>query len=163
MVEAKDKTTGNMLLSYRFRLPGIVLTIAGLTLAIFYFAFDLRFRIPVFALVSSFVKTKFFTGFTTNFADELVILVLLTGLILIAFSAERKEGAEYNGLRFKALKMSLLIDSLILFASVLFIYGGGFIAIVILNIFLPLALYILLFRLYLQRHKKRKVQVNPDI
>lgn len=163
MVEAKDKTTGNMLLSYRFRLPGIVLTIAGLTLAFFYFAFDLRFRMPVFALVSSFVKTKFFTGFTTNFADELVILVLLTGLILIAFSAERKEGAEYNELRFKALKMSLLIDSLILFASVLFIYGGGFIAIVILNIFLPLAIYILLFRLYLLRHKKRKVQVNPDI
>ncbi len=162
MVKSENKIPGNLLLSNRFRLPGIILTGAGLILAILYFSFDLRFRIPVFALVSSFIKTRFFTGFTTNFADELVILVLLAGLFLIAFSGEKRECAEYNDMRFRALKAALLTDSLILFLTVLFIYGGGFIAIAILNIFLPLALYILYFRLYLSGYKKRQAEISPD-
>ena len=143
-------------------MPGVILTGAGIILAILYFAFDLRFRMPVFALVSSFLKTRFFTGFTTNFADELVILVLLAGLILIAFSEEKKECHAYDEIRLKALKTSLLIDSIILFLSVLFIYGGGFIAVAIINIFLPLTLYIALFRLFLLRFEKRKRTVSPD-
>lgn len=154
MVETRNKIGGSLLLSNRFRLPGIILTGVGFILTIMYFAFDLRFSMPVFALVSSFIKTRFFTGFTTNFADELVILVLLAGLILIAFSKEKNECIEYNNLRFRALKTALLTDSIFLFLTVLFIYGGGFIAIAILNIFLPLGLYILFFRLFLSGFKK---------
>ncbi len=152
-----------MLLSNRFRLPGIILTGAGLILAFLYFAFDLRFRIPVFALVSSFIKTRFFTSFTTNFADELIILVLLAGLTLIAFTREKDECTVYNSLRFKALRNALLADSIILFLTVLFIYGGGFIALAILNIFLPLVLYILFFRLYMMRLKKKTGFRNCDL
>lgn len=154
MVEEKEQTTGNMLLPNRFRMPGIILTGAGLVLAFLYFAFDMRFKMPVFAVVSSFIKTRFFTGFTTNFADELVILVLLAGLTLIAFTREKDECAGYKALRYKALMAALLADSLFLFLTVLFIYGGGFIAIAILNIFLPLVLYILFFRLFLFRSKR---------
>ncbi len=159
MVEEGNKTT-DLLLSNRFKLPGIVLTVAGLVLAFLYFVFDFRFRMHVFALVSSFLKTKFFTGFTTNFADELVILVLLAGLTLIAFSEEKKECAAYNELRFRALKTALFIDSLFLFLTVLFIYGGGFIAIAILNIFLPLILYILIFKILLFRLKNNTAKAG---
>ena len=144
-----------MLLSYKFKLPGFIMIIAGTVLTFFYFGFDFRFEMPVLALFSSFMKTRFFTIFRTNFADELIMLLFLSGLFLLAFSAEKHEFDSYKSLRIKALIKTILADSIFVILSLLFVYGSGFIAAAIINLFLPFILYLVIFNIL-----KKRVRVN---
>ncbi len=139
------------MLSSKYKTPGYILILLGTALSVFYFVFKLRFELPVFAFVSSFMETRFLSFFKTNFADELILLLLLIGFTLIVFSKEKKELDCFNKLRVDALIKAILTDIIILIFAVLFIYGSGFIAIIILNIFLPFILYLIFFNLL--KHK----------
>jgi uncharacterized Tic20 family protein len=90
---------------------------------------------PVFAIFSVFLETKFFAIFRTNIADELILLTLLAGLGLIIFSKEKNETEELDLLRLKALAKAGISNLIFLFVSVLFIYVSVFIAILVINIF----------------------------
>src|SRR5665647_3473076 len=79
------------LLPYRLKIAGMVLSFAGAISAIIYIFFDYKFKIPVFAVYSSFLSTKYFTSFKTNFFDELTLLLLISGLALIVFTKEKNE------------------------------------------------------------------------
>ena len=134
-----------MLFSNKFKIPGLILVIAGLVLAILYFSINLRFEIPVFAVVSSFMETKLFTTFSTNFADELTMILLFSGLFILATSEEKDENEQVKASRQKAVKTALIINSAILAFAILFIYGSGFMAVIIANPFLPFIIYLILF------------------
>jgi len=49
------------------------------------------FEFPVFAIYSSYMETRFFTMVSTNFADELIILLFLAGLSILVFLKEKNE------------------------------------------------------------------------
>jgi uncharacterized protein YacL len=134
-----------MLFSNKFKIPGLILVIAGLVLAILYFSINLRFEIPVFAVVSSFMETKLFTTFSTNFADELTMILLFSGLFILATSEEKDENEQVKASRQKAVKTALIINSAILAFAILFIYGSGFMAVIIANPFMPFIIYLILF------------------
>jgi hypothetical protein len=134
-----------MLLNYKYKPPGAILIFIGLILTILYFSADFRFEIPVIALFSSYFETKFFTTFRTNFADELILLILLTGFSLVVFSKEKKETDFLKTLRTKAMVKAAVADIAIMIFSVLFIFGSGFMGMVIFNIFLPFILYLGIF------------------
>lgn len=146
-----------MLISYKFKLPGLVLILAGTVLTFFYFCFDFRFELPVLALFSSFMETRFFTIFRTNFADELIMLLFLSGLLLLTFSADKNELDSYKSLRIKALIKTVLADSIFVILSLLFVYGSGFLAVAIMNLLLPFILYLVIFNIL-----KKRAQVNCD-
>lgn len=131
---------------------------AGIAMTVMYFMFNFRFEIPVLAVVSSYMDTNFFTTFTTNFADESIMLLFLIGFSLIAFSKERHEDDFFRTIRSMALKRTILTEIGILLFSVLFIYGSGFIAIILLNMILPFVLYLSYFN-YLKT-RKRKLTVS---
>lgn len=143
------------LLPYKYKVPGMILALAGVLLAALYYIFNFRFELPVFAVFSSFMKTNYFTTFKTNFTDETIMLLLLLGLSLWVFSKEKLESQSLWVLRVKALKRAVLTDIGILLFSVLFIYGSGFVAIVLLNMFLPFVLYLFHFY-YLKNRAGRK-------
>ena len=86
-------------------------------------------------MLSSFVETRLFTTFTTNFADELILLLMVAGSFLSVFSKERKELRRYGLLRFRAAFRALLWNNLVLLFSILFIYGNGFLVVLVLNLF----------------------------
>ncbi len=134
-----------MLFSNKFKIPGLILVIAGLVLLILYFSINLRFEIPVFAVVSSFMETKLFTTFSTNFADELTMILLFSGLFILATSEEKDENEQVKASRQKAVKTALIINSAILAFAILFIYGSGFMAVIIANPFMPFIIYLILF------------------
>ena len=142
-----------MLFSHRFRIPGLMLATAGLILGVLYLAVDLRFELPVLAIVSSYMETSFFTVFRTNFADEAIFLLLLPGLFMMAFSREKEEAAWLGEVRLKALTIMLIADTAFLLFSVLFIYGSGFLALIMLHTVLPLTLYLLIFNILKARRK----------
>jgi hypothetical protein len=141
----------NLLLPYWWKLAGIVLAGAGTISALLYTIFDFRFKIPVFAVYSSYLETKYFTTIRTNFAEELTLLLLIAGLSLMIFSKEKEEFAGLDAIRFKSLAKAVLVNNLFLFFSSLFVFGTGYITILVLNVISLLLLYLLFF--YLGKRK----------
>jgi len=150
------------MISFRYKISGMILIAAGLIMALLYFAVDFRFEAPVFAIISSYAETRFFTFFKTNFADELILLTLLTGFLLVSFSREKIEEDYFASLRHKALVSSVIINSAILLFSILFIYGGGFMGVVIMNIYTPFIIYIITFHVLKSnlRNLKKKTKIS---
>jgi hypothetical protein len=148
----------DILLPYRWKYLGWVLTLIGTFLAILYFFFDFRFIMPVFALHSSFLETKMFAIIHTNFADELIMLLLITGLGLLSFTRDKIEYEYLEAVRSKALAKALLTNLVFLVLSVLLIYGNGFITVLVINILsLPL-LFLSYFQFLKFRAKKGEGQ-----
>ncbi|MCA2005047.1 MAG: hypothetical protein LDL01_04545, partial [Ignavibacterium sp.] len=73
---------------------GLLLVVLGVISAYtrFYLGIKPSFlTIPVFTIYSSFIDTKTFQIITNNISEEIVILLLLIGLLLINFSKEKFE------------------------------------------------------------------------
>jgi len=135
----------NLLLSFRWKVVGILVTTLGVILLITYFWFDFRFKIPVFAVYSVFLETKTLEVFRTNFADELIMLLLITGLGLIIFSKEKKEVEGIDQFRLNAFAKALMANIVLLLFSVLFIFGSAFMAILVVNILSFFVFYLFFF------------------
>lgn len=140
------------LLPYSLKIAGMVLAFAGTISAIIYIFFDYKLKLSVFAVYSSFLATKYFTSFKTNFLDELTMLLLISGLALIVFSKERNETEGLDLLRLRAFFRALIANTVFLLLSVIFVYGSGFIAILVVNIFSFFIFYLLFF--YLRKREK---------
>jgi hypothetical protein len=144
-----------LLLPYSWKVAGWFVTLAGVVLGVLYNWFDFRFSIPVFAVYSSFLKTKMFESFTTNFADELVLLLLIIGLGLIVFSKEKIETENLDLARSKALFRAVILNNVFLLFSILFIFGSGFIGILVMNLFSVSLFYLFFFFLLKRRETGR--------
>ena len=153
-----------MMFSYKYKKPGILLLIAALILTIYYFLFNFRFSFPVFAVISSYSETKFFWSFSTNFADELILLLFTTGFTLTILSREKTEYREYKLIRRKAIYYTIMAEIGYLIFIILFLFGSAFIALVILNLFLPFVLYLVSFNVMklkvLRKKQKLKNMTN---
>jgi hypothetical protein len=135
----------DFLLPYPWKYPGLVFILLGIVLSILYIWYDFRFTLPVFAVFSSFVETKMFAIFNTNFADELIMLLFVIGFSLVALSREKNESVKLDFIRAKSLVKALISNTFLLLFSVLFVYGSGFIAILVLNLFSFLVFYVCVF------------------
>ena len=135
----------NFLLPFAWKIVGLILTILGVIFAVLYLYTEFRFTMPVFAVFSSFIETKMFVTFTTNFADELTMLLLFTGLNLIVFSKEKTESEYLDVTREKAMVKALMYNNIMLFFSIWFIYGSGFIGILVINLFSFSLFYLFIF------------------
>jgi len=142
------------LLDNKYKLPGKIFVATGMVLAAIYFLFDFRFEAPVFAFFSSYMKTRFLTTFKTNFADETIMLLLVVGFFLWAFSKEKHESKAIGHLRSRALYKTIITETGILLFSILFIYGSGFIGIILINMILPFILYLFYFNFLLVRERR---------
>ncbi len=142
----------NLLLPYYFKIIGIFLLVTGIALAIFYIWFDFRFTIPVFAVYSVFLETKIFETFRTNFADELTLLFLICGLGMIVFSRQKTEFAGLDLIRFKALSLAVITNTVFLLLSVIFVYGSGFMGILVFNVISLFVFYLIIF-FFIKRKK----------
>jgi hypothetical protein len=141
------------LFSYKFKKLGWILVSIATILALLYFTVDFRFKVPVFAVLSSFAETKYFTVFKTNFADESILLLYVIGFFIVVFTKEKTEKAELNQYRVIATKNAVIIYFGWMLFSVLFFYGTIFIAVLILNIILPFIIYLILFKFYIRKLK----------
>lgn len=121
------------------------MAIAGMTGAVIYGFFDFRFKIPVFAVFSYFVEPKFFTVFQTNFSEEVILFLLITGLNLIIFSKEKNETGELDIVRLKAFARAMITNAAIQLFAVLFVYGAGFAALMVFNLLSVNFLYLIFF------------------
>jgi hypothetical protein len=143
--------------SYKFKYVGLLLLLSGLILTLLNQIHRLKIRLPVLAVHSSYIQTKYFTIITTNIFEEITLLCLLAGFLLLVFSKERVEMKAYETLREESWKSVIFLNSALLVFSILFIYGKGFIAVLILNLFTPFIFYLMVFMI-----KKAKLKQNKD-
>lgn len=124
---------------------GWLLVGIGMALLVAYFTLDLRVELPVFAIVSVYFDTKWFAGFQTNVADELIMVCLVAGLMLVAFSREKEESSQLDQIRGLAMARAALFNGAFLLVAILFFYGQAFIAALLLHMCTWLILYIAIF------------------
>jgi hypothetical protein len=145
-----------MPLRFYWKRVGVFITFFAVILNVIFFWTDFRWTIPVFAISSYFMEHKMFTSFPTNVTDEIILLLYLLGLGLIVFSKEKNETVEIEHLKYKSLTKAVFYNTLFLIVSVLFIYGGSYIGILVLNLFSIFIIYLVIF--YLGKRKMKKLR-----
>jgi fatty acid desaturase len=133
------------LLPFTFKWIGIALVLAGCVFGVICSRYNLRIEVPIFAMVSTFVETKVFTFSRTNFTDELIMILLLPGFLLIVFSKEKKENEQLNTIRTKAFTKAIITNSAFLLLCTLFIYGSSFMVVVLFNLVSVFIFYLCFF------------------
>lgn len=143
------------LLPYKLKIYGWISVFAATALTFFYFYYGVKISMPVFAVYSSYLETKFFSFFTTNFTEELILLLFIVGFSLIVFSKEKKESGFLRLVRIKALTNMIKTVVIWWLFTVLFIFGNGFMVVLILNLVLPFIIYIFFFHRIKNRESKK--------
>lgn len=117
----------------------------SLILAAWYLVGDAQLQLPVFAVVSSFFEVKWFVVYATNVFDEIAMLVALAGCFLMVFSKERNELAAYEAIRLRCWFDAVKYNMIFLMLVVVFVYGTGFIVVLVANMVSCMLLYLILF------------------
>jgi hypothetical protein len=81
-------------------------------------------------------------------------LTMLTGLVLIAFSKEKIEDEQITQLRMDSLQLAIYLNYIILIVSLVFASRNDFWDIIHLNVWVPLAFFIILFRWKMYRNSR---------
>jgi len=87
--------------------------------------------------------------------EEIVGLLVILGLFMIAFAREKNETPQISSIRLKAFFISFYINAIFLIASILFTFGLAFIYMTILNLVLPLSIYIIAFQIMVGIERKK--------
>lgn len=97
-----------------------------------------------------------------GYMDEAVTIGLMAGLLLVAFSRERDEDEYTTRIRASSLVWAVFADSILVVLATLFIYNFAYLYVMIMQLFLLLALYIVKFRttLYKVRRESRHAEVR---
>ncbi len=142
------------LIPRQFKWLGLILIVIAGFLYFYFDWYNIRLEVPVFAVYSSFMRTRYFVFSRTNFTDELTLLLALAGFMMIVFSKEKNESDEIKLVRYKSFVQAVFINSLFMAFSILFIYGSGFIAMLVFNVISVYLIYLIIFAF--QRRKSQR-------
>ncbi|MCP5063449.1 MAG: hypothetical protein GY936_13435 [Ignavibacteriae bacterium] len=147
---------GIYLLPNRIRIVGWLLLLVGIPFSIFRFYLGQKpefFDVKVFAIYSTFLQTKYLSVITNNISEEISGLTILLGLFFLAFSKEKIENGNILGIRLRSLFYSNFLSIIFLGLSFLFIFGLSFVHILILNMYISLILFIIIFQYKLYKNR----------
>ena len=130
---------------------GVISLITGMVFSILYLKFDFNYTTSVFAVISIYLENRFFIITKTNIIDEITLMLFVVGFALIVFSKEKNEAVYLNALREKALTKAVIVNTFLMLFSIFFIYGGGFLGILVFNAFSVFIFYLIFFYLSLRK------------
>ncbi|MET0464927.1 MAG: hypothetical protein ABW007_17315 [Chitinophagaceae bacterium] len=151
--------TPRFLLPNQFKLIGWLIAIPAFVLMLFVLHGDFAFEFLNFSrgntdsLQVLFDSPTLFSIRTNNFTDELGGILLILGLLIIAFSKEKDEDERITVLRLESLLWAVLINSILLILAIVFLYNGLFLQVMCYNICTTLILFVIRFnwKLYADR------------
>lgn len=144
------------LLPNKSRVFGVLFLLLGLALTYIRFSIGIKpeyLNWKVFAIYSSFLESKYFTFTTNNISEEICGLLVLAGLFILAFSKEKDENRRVQEIRLYSFLYSVYANIVITFLTFIFIYGIGFVAFAMLNMYLILTLFIIIFKYQLYKNR----------
>ena len=146
------------LLPKGFRFVGVVFTTVGTIVGIMRFYFGVKPDLldqKVFAVYSVYLKTRTMKIESNQLIEEIVGLLLILGLLMIAFAREKDESSQISSIRLKSFFISFYINTAFLIFSILFTFGLAFIYMTVLNLVLPLSIYIIVFQIMAGIERKK--------
>ena len=136
------------LLPYSFRLTGFFLFIAGVVFSVMRFMLGIKpgfLDVKVFAIYCRYFDTKYFSVIGNNISEEICGVFLLAGLFFITFAKEKKENDGIMYIRLRSFFLAIYANSILLLLSFFFVYGFGFLAIMVFNLFSMFILFNLIY------------------
>jgi len=143
-----------LFLPNKLRIYGWVILLFGIILGVsrFYFGVKPEFlNIKVFAVYSKYFETNYFKVIENHVSEELTALLILVGLFILSFTNEKIENDSVSAIRYKSFIFTFYINTVLISLSFLFVYGFGFINILVINVFSPFIIYIILSRYFLSK------------
>lgn len=134
-----------MPLEYYWKRIGVLIVLVASILLIVFMISDFQMNLSVFAISAYFMEHKMLTTFPTNVTDELIMLLYVLGFGFIVFSKEKIESREMTILKYQSFFRAGAINTIVLVFSIIFIYGGSFIAVLIFNCIFQFVLYLIIF------------------
>jgi hypothetical protein len=92
---------------------------------------------------------------SNNFTDEIGSILLLTGLIFIAFSKEKDEDERIARIRLESLLWAVFVNTVLVILAIILIYNTLFLDVMAYNICTPLILFIARFNIVLGAERKK--------
>ena len=138
---------------------GIVFTFCGIAILIARFYFGIKpdaLEVKVFAVYSAYLDTKYFTMIKNQIAEEIGGVLLLCGLFIVAFAKEKDENDHINSIRLNSFFISMYCNAIFLLFAILFIFGLGFVYVMMINLGVWLVAYVAVFRILLYRDKRNR-------
>lgn len=153
------------LLPAKFRFVGSIFFIAGIITGVFRFYLGIKPKIldaRVFAVYSEYLDEKYMKLVNNNLGEEITLLLVLSGLFLIAFAKEKSEDEMVRYIRYQSLIISFYLSFIFLLAATFFTYGFAFLYMLILFSAIPMVSYIVIFRFHLYLYRK-KLKSNYEV
>ena len=151
--------TSNLLLPNKFKIIGwfilIPIVIAGIYLS--FTGFD---TMPLNAKVFAVLNTEFMSEtvylhfIKTDITQTLVGVLFLIGGLLVSFSKEKIEDEYIAKIRLSSLLWAVGVNYILLLLCFIFVYGTGFLTVMVYNMFTILIIFIIRFNYLLFKNAK---------
>ncbi len=162
MISEESSISEQFLLLHRnYRFAGWILFSLGIVLSIIRFYYGIKLQIldlKTFAIYSSFFETKTFVVIRNNLTEETAALLALVGLLFITFSKEEEENQDVSNLRLRSLITAFYVNTIFLIISIFFVFGIGFVEVMMVNLFTPFLFYLIIFKYNI--HKRTTSERN---
>jgi hypothetical protein len=88
--------------------------------------------------------------FSSDMNLTLSIALTLVCLFMVAFAKEKKEDEYVRSVRMQALQVSVYVNHLVLILATIFVYGGGYLSVIEVNLFTIPIIFILVYNYFLR-------------
>ena len=130
--------------------------LAGLILFIKGIDFGNYFKMNVFAFYSDqFLSgTKFLTIIENGVLDEIIIVLIIIGAILISFSKTKNEDEFISKIRYESLVWATYLNFILMIIATFVIYGFAYFNVLLANVFAMLLFFIIRFHFMIYKLNK---------
>lgn len=130
--------------------------LAGLILFISEFDFGDFFKMNVFAFYSDnfLSENNFFTIIENGVLDEIIIVLIIVGAILISFSKTKNEDEFISKIRYESLVWATYLNFILMIIATLVIYGYEYFNVLLANVFAMLLFFIIRFHFMIYKLNK---------
>ena len=130
-------------------LLGSILFISGID-------FGKYFKMKVFAIYSDqfLSEPKFFSIIKNGVLDEIIIVLIIVGAILISFSKTKNEDEFISKIRYESLVWATYLNFILMIIATLVIYGFEYFNVLLANVFAMLLFFIIRFHFMIYKLNK---------
>lgn len=150
-----------LLLSHKFKWLGAGLFIPAFILGYANLFYEFEFSFLAAELKPwqmLFSEEGILNSIDNNYTDELALTACVAGLMLLAFSREKKEDEFIQRVRLESFQWSVMVSYIMLILCTWLIYGSSFFIAMVINLITVLVIYNLRFHWVLMKSSKTTEQ-----
>lgn len=148
----------NYLLPHKFKILGWILFIIGVSIGVYLLTTDyeseyLKVKVLAIQIGDNFSENGGFLKVIENsILNETAAILIIIGGLIIGFSKEKIEDEFIYKLRKDSLAWAIIVNSIILMLTIIFVYEFSFIHVMVFNMFLPLIFFVFRFNFLKFKH-----------